>query len=484
MVLPMVASADTVKINGIWYNLVPEAKTAEVSKNPSLDHGSYFGTIVIPEKVTYNDTEYSVTSIGSAAFYGCDGLTSITIPNSVTSIGSVAFRYCYGLTSVTIPNSVTSIGESAFRDCSGLTSITIPNSVTHIGDGAFYGCSGLTSISIPNSVTSIGSRAFGGCSGLTSVIVEEGNTKFDSRNSCNAIIITSSNVLITGCMNTIIPNSVTRIGDGAFSSCSGLTSISIPNSVTRIDDGAFNYCSGLTSVTIGNSVTNIYGYAFAHCPELIDVTCLAETVPSTYSDAFDGSLVEYATLHVPYASVNSYKAAKPWKNFKEIIGLSGTPKCAAPTISYQNGKLSFSCETEGADFVSEIADADVKKWYDTEVQLTVTYNISVYATKTGYYNSDVATATLCWIEASPQTEGISNGIAQVPVRAVMIQSNGGMLNIQGIEDGTSINVYNVNGVQIGSAVSNNGLATVNTTLQPGSVTIVKIGERSVKVVVK
>ena len=111
----------------------------------------------------------SVTSIGSAAFYDCSSLTSVTIPNSVTSIGDEAFYNCSSLTSVTIPNSVTSIGRAAFYDCSSLTSVTIPNSVTSIGEYAFQGCSGLTSVTIPNSVTSIGSSAFSGCSGLMSV---------------------------------------------------------------------------------------------------------------------------------------------------------------------------------------------------------------------------------------------------------------------------------------------------------------------------
>ena len=258
--------------------------------------------------------------------------------------------------------------------------------------------------------------------------------------------------------------------------------------MTSIGDDAFRECIGLTSITIGNSVKNIYGSAFANCPELTNVTCMAETVPSTNSNAFDGSLVEYATLHVPDASVNLYKAAEPWKNFKEIVGLNGsnpeTPKCTTPTISYQNGELMFSSTTEGAEYVYEITDSDIKRGYSSNVQLTVTYNISVYATKTGYDNSDVVKATLCWIEATPQTEGISNGIAQIPARAVMIQNNGGTMTIQGAEDGIPINVYSVNGVQVGSAVSNNGQATVNTTLQSGSVAIVKIGERSVKVVTK
>ena len=145
ILLPLVASAETVEINGIYYNLVSKIQEAEVTSNPN----KYTGSVVIPEKVTYESVEYSVTSIGNYAFRNCSGLTSITIPNSVTSIGSSAFSGCSKLTSVTIPNSVTSIENQAFSGCSKLTSITIPNSVTSIGGSAFYGCSGLTSVTIP-----------------------------------------------------------------------------------------------------------------------------------------------------------------------------------------------------------------------------------------------------------------------------------------------------------------------------------------------
>ena len=169
---------------------------------------------------------------GRGAFYGCNKLTSITIPDSVTSISGWAFSGCSGLTSITIPNSVTSIGGGAFEGCSGLTSVTIPDSVNYIGRYAFNGCSGLTSITIPDSVTSIGSYAFEYCSGLTSIT---------------------------------IGNSVTSIGSYAFEYCSGLTSITIPDSVTSIGDSAFKDCSGLTSITIGNSVTSIGRYAFNGC---------------------------------------------------------------------------------------------------------------------------------------------------------------------------------------------------------------------------
>ena len=401
----------------------------------------------------------SVTSIGNYAFEGCSGLTSITIPNSVKSIGKGAFLGCSGLTSITIPNSVTSIGNYAFEFCSGLTSITIPNSVTSIGSYAFAYCSGLTSITIPNSVKSIGEEAFSGCSGLTSITIS---------------------------------NSVTSIGSYAFKGCSGLTSITIPNSVKSIGEVAFYECSGLTSITIGNSVTSIGEKAFKGCPELTDVYCYAENVPSTKSNAFEGSYIEYATLHVPEVSINTYKERTPWSSFGTIKPLEGgdipepeIKKCATPSISYSNGKLSLSCDTEGAEFVSDIKDTDIKKHYDNEITLTATYNISVFATKAGYENSDTVTATLCWIDATPRTEGLAeDAVTEIEALPVLIQSSRGVISVGGIDSGIEVSVYSTDGMKEGSVISVSGQATIPTNMPSGSIAIVRIGNKNVKVPVQ
>ena len=148
--------------------------------------------------------------------------------------------------------------------------------VTRIANCPFSNCKSLKSITIPNSITSIedgcNSGAFNGCSSLVSIIVQNGNPVYDSRENCNAIIETKSNTLIAGCSTTIIPDSVTSIGDCAFYGCSSLISISIPNSITSIGAAAFRKCESMTAITIPNSVTSIEERAFQDCESLTSIT--------------------------------------------------------------------------------------------------------------------------------------------------------------------------------------------------------------------
>ena len=249
------------EVDGIYYNILTD-KTNEVGVTSGDLHGGYSGSVTIPASVTYNGTTYSVTSIGEKAFYGCTGLTSITIPNSVTSIGESAFYGC------SVTNPVYNVHCFAYMPISYEGAYTIPEGIKQIAGGAFRNCSGLTSITIPNSVTSI--------------------------------------------------------GDGAFWGCSRLTSVTIPNSVTSIGEGAFYECSGLTSVTIGNSVTSIGDYAFCECESLKEVICYAEKVPQMGEGVFYYTPQSEATLYVLADALEDYKIAEQWKEFGTILPIQET----------------------------------------------------------------------------------------------------------------------------------------------------------------
>lgn len=284
-------------VDGIYYYITEELTAAVTCKDnePSSYSDRYSGNVVIPDSVTFGGKTYRVTVISDGAFQDCESVTSVSIPGTVTELLSAAFHGCTGLTSVVIPDGVTYIGRGAFRDCTGLTSLAISSTVTSIRSSAFYGCA------------------------LEWIVVDADNPVYDSRDNCNAIIETASNTLIVGCKNTVIPNSVTTI-DGAFSFCTGLTSVTIPDNVTEIGGYAFQGCTALTSVIIPGSVTAIGYNAFDGCTALKDVYCSAENVPTT-EDAFSGVDLSSVMLHVPAVSLEVYRTTAPWSLFGQIVAI-------------------------------------------------------------------------------------------------------------------------------------------------------------------
>ena len=308
------------------------------------------GPLIIPESVSYEGHNYAVTTIGNSAFLYCFYLTSLTLPNSVTTIEEGAFAYCSGFTGdLVIPNSVVTIEPSAFFTCYAFDGdLVIGNSVTVIGDYAFDDCNGMHGVlNIPSNVTSIGTSSFRYCefSGMT---VDPANPVFDSRDNCNAIITTSTNELLTGCVNTVIPNTVTAIGENAFSGLDGLTSIDIPGSVTSIGAGAFAFCFDLTgdltipnsvttigsgaffqcsgfdgTLTIGSSVTFIGDYAFRDCSHFTGAVSLATTPPELGNEPGWNCVVfqnfGYPVLTVPYGCATAYQNS----NWYDPMGMNG-----------------------------------------------------------------------------------------------------------------------------------------------------------------
>ena len=487
------ASAYDVVVDGIYYILAKEFAIV------TSGNKKYEGKVIIPESIAVNEENYTVTEIEASAFFNCSRLTSITIPNSVTSIGGRVFEYCSSLTSVTIPNSVTSIGVRAFGECSSLTSITIPNSVTSIGDASFADCSGLRSVSIPNSVTYIGAGAFYDCCGLSSITIPNSVTEirdetFIGCSGLSSVTIPNSVTSIgassfsgcSGLSSVTIPNSVTSVGAYSFLGCSGLRSVTIPNSVTYIGTGAFLGCYGLESITIGTGVKKIGERAFARCKKLETVTCLAEKVPETKSDAFDESWIEYATLTVPKSALQAYRTSAPWSGFGTFKTVEGTEvetkKCETPNISFVDGKLTFYSATKGVEYVSEVKCSDAAKYYTEEIYLAACYDISVTAMKTGYKNSDVATAKLYWLTSSGTLEGTGTSINNVAMRGIAIQSAGGFITISGLDNNEMIRFYAIDGKALGTATAING--TTSFTAQSSTVVVAQIGNRNIKIAVE
>ena len=527
----------------------------------------------IPKSSLISVTITAGSSLDDQAFSGASKLTSVTIPSSVTSIGSSAFSGCSSLqyneydnayylgnevnpyvvlitakntsiTECTINTNTKVVYSSAFRGCSGLTSITIPSGVTSIGDYAFYGCSGLTSVTIPDSVTSIGSSAFYGCSCLTSITIpfvgrsEKTSSStyqypfgyiFGTSSYAGSTAVTQyyygSSTSSTTSTTYYIPSSlrsVTVTGGnilrGAFSGCSGLTSVTIPDGVTSIGKGAFDDCSGLASITIPSSVKTIGQYAFSGCSASIlwgdDPSIkvigsyafagyggLSITIPSSVtsigSSAFEGcSGLTSITIPSSVTSIGSYAFDDCYKLVevynKSTLSISkgnssyGYVGYYAKNVYTAEGDSKLSTTEDGyllytdGDFVSLIAYTGAEKVLRlpsgiTEIYLYAFYNCSGLTSIT-IPDSVTSIGDYAFSQCTGLTSvTLGSGVTSIGVRAFYNCS--GLTSITIPDSVTSIGDYafsqctGLTSVTLGSGVTSIGVRAFESCSDLTSITI-------------
>ena len=469
-----------------------------------------------------NASQEASTVLGRRIFYMCNNIDSVVLGNNIVEIGKDAFDGCKAIRSIVIPNSVKTIGSHAFLGCESLESVQLSENLKSIEWATFSSCTNLKSVIIPDGVEFLGETAFGYCTNLTEVKLPSNLKKIDW-------------CVFQGCTSLTsieIPDLTHTIYICAFDGCSNLKTVTLGKSVQNIQNGAFANCPALEEI---------------YCKAKTPPTCYTayNNLYAKTLDVFYDSYIEYVTLHVPSKSVETYKTTEPWSKFKTFVpinipehtltymvdgevyktysieedediiaeqepvkegytfsGWSEIPetmpahdvtvtgsfiasqKCSTPVIRYENGQLSFTCDTEGAEFVTDITDTDVTQHNSATITLTATYNISVYAKAPNNAISDTVKATLCWIDAEPTKEGVIDGITNMHAKAVLIQCNGNVLSIQGVDLGTPISVFDVSGRKVGAAVVNSETTNVKTSLMKGQVGIVNINGKGIKVLIK
>ena len=287
---------------GIYYNITGN-NTVEVTYS-DRDNNTYSGSISVPETVTNNGTEYSVTKIGEYAFQG-SAVTSVSMPESITSMWQYAFSGCQNLESVALPESLTTLGSYAFSSCKLLKTIKIPSGVTAIPERCFRACSSLESVTIPEGVTAIGDYAFGYCN-LNALTLPESLDKIGGYAFTGNKSLKSVN----------IPAKVKTIETQAFNSC-GLTELVIPEGVQTIGYNTFG-SNSLKNLTLPSTVTSIGGSAFGNNNNLQSIICNAVTPPTLDGNAFSSGITP--SIKVPMASIAAYRKAYGWKDFFNYYG--------------------------------------------------------------------------------------------------------------------------------------------------------------------
>ncbi len=454
MFLPLLASAEKVEVGGLNYEVKHEDKTASVTSSV------YDGILEIPETIPVGDEDYTVVAIADNAFYYNTNLLSVTLPKTLKSIGNHAFCNCNYLISVKFGDGLESIDYNAFYGCNSLQSVTFGNKVKNIGESAFYGCHSLNQIYIsdlkqwcmidfaselsnplryahrlfvnkkelkdlviPDGIETIKPFTFYNCESITSLVIGSDVSKIDKyafyycKSLANITFPETFSSIgaysFCGCSieEIIIPDGITTIEESTFSGCSKLERITFPESLQIIKHSAFSNCRSLKSISIPKSVEFIFQYAFqlnnSVSDDPVEFYLYQEYPPLAYETTFP----QNSKIYVPEGSIEPYQNVSPWNNLNLFTYSSAGPdKCAAPVVTYLNGTLSFSSETQDAIFHYTLSGSDNQKNIGNSLDLSGKLKVTVYASKTGYENSETVETEidLKGIEGDVDGNGVVN----------------------------------------------------------------------------
>ena len=505
------------------------------------------GNIVIPEKVSYNGADYtvtsmtdyafqstaitgitlpesltswgeycfwwsklesivvpkSVTSLPASCFHGCENLKSVTLHDGITSIGGSCFKGCTSLESITLPSGITNLEAETFYNCSALKSIELPGGITSLGSDCFYGCTGLTSVTLPESVTTLGKDCFNGCTGISTInlpnsITSMGNYCFRDCNKLESVTLPNSMTTVpfgcfygcTGLKYVTLPNSIIKLAGGCFYGCSSLETITLHEGINSIDSYGFASCSSLKAITLPRSITDLGSNCFSNCSSLATVTCKWESRDEivTGLDLFYHTPAE-KVLNVPMGTGVMYASTTYWKDFTTINEVGDTPeepeKCATPVISYRDSMLVFTSETEGAEYHYTITDNDI---------ITDAYSYNGKVRLSAAYNISVYASADGYTNSDVAKavlyfikagSGSGVGVSEIfaEERGVVLATDGQTVKASGLADGEAVSLYTTDGMLLSTAKASADGIATLDTKGERGVLIVKVGNDGLKIAV-
>ena len=417
-------------------------ETLELGFNSSSTRGLFYDcplqSVFIGRLLSY-PTGYSNAR---SPFANIKTLKKAHLGNPVTKIQNYLFYDCTELETMEYNSNCkpTAVGQYAFYGCKSLTwdALALPESVKTIENNAFQNCTGFTTIVIKPNITSIENNAFNGCTSITGFPIEESDETlelgFNSSSTrglfydcpLQSVFIGRLLSYPTGYSNARSPfaniktlkkahlgNPVTKIQNYLFYDCTELETMEYNSNCkpTVVGEYSFYGCKGLKNIVIPAKVTSVGQYALANCSAMAELTSMAAVPPTCNNYAFDGIDKSTCKLIIPEGTKADYQSAAQWKEFllveeKEFDDEAGKEQCATPTIAFVGGKLTFATATEGADCVWTLASTGGNSGRNTAIEVPSVFELTVYATKDGWKNSDHATALLVWGDADVEGDNV------------------------------------------------------------------------------